>query len=142
MDAYPTYWPNDNEPTPKFTYDSIKEVGLQVLPEVEVFKHADFNFQINVLGLTSDVRQHHIDEDKNQGYKTSLRTTFDVDLAGHSLNQNISSIIVYSGYWQFFSSDGTTIPHIFGPGHYPSVEAFGIRNDTISSFKSVAGMQP
>jgi hypothetical protein len=56
-------------------------------------------------------------------------------------NNNISSIIVVSGTWQFFESDNHQgVSTTVGPGYYSSVEKqpFNMVNDTISSFKIIS----
>ncbi|HSY41303.1 MAG TPA: beta/gamma crystallin-related protein [Polyangia bacterium] len=56
-----------------------------------------------------------------------------------SLNDAVSSIIVVSGNWQFFRNANwdDDYPSILGPGIYPRVADFAIRNDDLSSLKAV-----
>lgn len=108
--------------------NSGKIVTTQTLPEIEVFLHINFNFKTETIKLEPGEKERH-------PLRYKLRTTFNVDLKGHPLDKNISSIIVYSGHWQFFDSEGTSLSPILGPGHYARVADIGIANDKISSFK-------
>ena len=60
---------------------------------------------------------------------------------GSHWNDEISSIVVVSGYWQFYSdvNYGGTHSKVLGPGIYSWVEAsnVNIKNDAISSFKLI-----
>ncbi|MGZ3821302.1 MAG: beta/gamma crystallin-related protein, partial [Mucilaginibacter sp.] len=51
----------------------------------------------------------------------------------------VSSFIVVSGKWQFYEdiNFGKPTGPVFGPGYYEWVEKYGIRNDSVSSFKCV-----
>ncbi|GAB3990384.1 hypothetical protein GCM10028807_17430 [Spirosoma daeguense] len=115
------------------TNNLAKAVQSQSLPEIEVFQHINFNFQTD----TVELQPGQVEIDLSRG-KDSFRTSFNVDLKGHSLDKNISAIIIYSGYWQFFDSDGKALGSILGPGHYARVSDFGIPNDQISSFRCVS----
>jgi hypothetical protein len=71
----------------------------------------------------------------------SWRTNLDYSYVGDHWNDQISSIIVVSGQWQFYVDAGYQYPepnHPLGPNYYANVEAVGIKNDSISSFKCVA----
>jgi hypothetical protein len=85
------------------------------LPEVEVFEHRDFNGD-------------------------HWRTSFGYSYVGDDWQDRISSIIVYSGFFQFFEDvnfgSSTFEPVTLGVGQYAFVEDFGIRNDTITSWKA------
>jgi hypothetical protein len=73
------------------------------------------------------------------------RTNLDWTFVGSDWNDEISSIIVVSGTWVFYSGANYTIDYSVGwpvsapltPGYYPWVEAEPviISNDSISSFK-------
>lgn len=90
----------------------------QVLPEVTVFEHRDF-----------------------QG--DSWRTTFGYSYVGDDWNDKISSIIVHSGYFEFYEHTNYGAenwgPVRLGPGQYAFVGDVGIWNDTISSWKAFYG---
>jgi len=69
----------------------------------------------------------------------SWRTNLNYSYVGGHWNDQISSIIVVSGTWQFwrnanFQPGAGDRDWILGPGYYPWVEASGIPNDQISSF--------
>ncbi|MCX6216568.1 hypothetical protein [Spirosoma sp.] len=108
-----------------------KVVTSQSLPEIEVFQHINFNFLTNSIKLEEGEKARHTD-------RFRLRTTFNVDLTGHDLYEQISSIIIYSGYWKFFDKEGVAWPTILGPGHYPRIKDNGIDNDKIGRFECVA----
>lgn len=130
---------------PTYSINDLGKVTSQSLPEIEVFKHINFNFATDTTGLQPGEKEYHASEDKLKGGELSFRTTFNVDLTGHSLDKNISSVIVHSGYWQFFSNDGgseTAFPPVLGPGHYARVTDIGIPNDRISSFKCIGFKNP
>lgn len=110
--------------------DLSKIVMSQRLPEIEVFKHANFNFQTSTIQLLPGERAISPGRER-------LRTSFNVNLKGDLLDNNISSIIIYSGYWQFSDSNGKVFTPVLGPGQYADVREFGIPNDKISSFKCV-----
>jgi hypothetical protein len=67
------------------------------------------------------------------------RTNLDIVDCRPSFNDNISSVVVVSGVWEFFrdvnfqGSLGT-----LSQGYYPSVQAVNIPNDTISSLRVVS----
>lgn len=90
----------------------------QVLPEVTVFEHRDF-----------------------QG--DSWRTTFGYSYVGDDWNDQISSIIVHSGYFEFYEHADYGSEHWgpvrLGPGQYAFVGDYSIWNDTISSWKAFYG---
>lgn len=52
----------------------------------------------------------------------------------------ISSIVIFSGNWQFFRDANFESPvdGVFGPGIYPFVGDFGLPNDAINSMQSVS----
>lgn len=88
------------------------------LPEVVVYEHDDF-----------------------QGFE--FRTNLDILFVGDDMNDQISSIIVVSGVWEFFEHrDFQGASCRLGPGYYGSVELncgpHGVHNDTISSFRVVS----
>ena len=64
----------------------------------------------------------------------SFRTNLDINYVGDEWNDQISSIVVVSGTWQFFENAN------FGGGYYSFVENsdVNIANDSISSFKIVS----
>jgi hypothetical protein len=69
----------------------------------------------------------------------SWRTNLNYSYVGDHWNDQISSIIVVAGTWQFwrdanFRSGIAGERWVLGPGYYPWVQAVGIQNDTISSF--------
>lgn len=72
------------------------------------------------------------------------RTTFGYSFVGDEWNDRISSIIVHSGSFEFYGAAdfGTEDwgPVLLGPGQYSWVEDYGIRNDTISSWKAFYGI--
>jgi hypothetical protein len=88
------------------------------LPEVEVFRDANFG---------------------GGSWRTSLNYTY----VGDDWNDSISSIVVYSGTWQFYEHGnyGGARSNPLGPGRYPWVEdpTVNMTNDTISSFQCIAG---
>lgn len=55
-------------------------------------------------------------------------------------NDRVSSIVIISGQWQFFSDAnfGGNRSHVVGPGYYPDITSLGLPHDTISSFKCVS----
>ena len=88
--------------------------GRFIVPEVIVFSDINFNTEL-------------------------LRTNLNVYYVGDEINDFISSIIIISGYWQFYKDFHyeTPVGPVLGPGYYNWVEAVGIPNDSISSFKCV-----
>jgi hypothetical protein len=58
-------------------------------------------------------------------------------------NDIVSSFVIVSGTWQFFKNENFDFPQGnpagLGPGHYPSVTAVGIDNDSLSSVRLVHG---
>jgi hypothetical protein len=84
------------------------------LPEVVVYFHRDFG-------------------------EPNFRTNLNISYVGDAWNDQISSIVVVSGRWQFFRhiNFGEPMGQILGPGYYPWVADVGIENDHISSFKCV-----
>lgn len=94
-----------------------RELG-RVLPEVTVFEHRDF-----------------------QG--DNWRTTFGYSFVGSHWNDRISSIIVHSGYFEFYEHRDFAAEHWgpirLGPGQYAFVGDVGITNDSISSWKAYFG---
>lgn len=100
----------------------------QSLPEVEIFSH----YRFNLLPTEEPAEGQYRGEPMR-----SLRTTFDVDLKGHPLDQAASSIIVYSGNWQFYDYQGNALSPILGPGRYDQLSTIFNQNDTISRFESV-----
>jgi len=92
-----------------------RKFSAAALCEVEVFEHRDF-----------------------QG--DHWRTSFGYSYVGDDWNDKISSIIVYSGYFQFFENvdfgSSNWGPVMLGVGQYPFVGDYGIWNDTITSWKA------
>jgi hypothetical protein len=72
----------------------------------------------------------------------SWRTNLNELYVGDHWNDQISSIIVVSGTWQFFehANFGGAASHPIGPGYYSFVESpvVNIANDSISSFRVVS----
>jgi hypothetical protein len=97
-----------------------------IFPEVVIFVDASFG---------GAERHFNIDVPNVGNYRTSsgLVTTW---------NDIISSVIVISGTWQFFTdiNYGGTSSHQVRPGLYSNVERpeINIPNDTISSFKIIS----
>jgi Beta/Gamma crystallin len=87
------------------------------LPEIVVFKDANF----------------HGDE---------WRTNLDYTWVGSDWNDTISSIIVVSGTWQFYTDAnyGGEHSNLLTPGYYPWVQdpSVNIANDSISSFQVIS----
>lgn len=77
-------------------------------------------------------------EDKNFG-GWDYRTNLNVIYIGDRMNDQISSIVIVSGKWQFCKHRDFGAPYerILGPGYYSWVEAVGIENDQVSSFRCV-----
>ena len=96
---------------------SEKKIGKgQRLPEVVVYEHINFN-----------------------GWE--YRTNLDVVYIGDDWNDNISSIVVFSGTWRFYNNVGFDESGGYidlGVGAYSRVEDYGIANDSITSFKAIA----
>ncbi len=85
------------------------------LPEVEVFEHRDFK-------------------------GNRWRTSFGYKFVGSDWNDKISSVVVYSGYVEFFADrDYGGASKMLGPGQYAFVGDVGIGSDTISSWKTYYG---
>jgi len=61
-------------------------------------------------------------------------------LGDQNMNDKVSSFVVITGQWQFFQDPDFLFPYgpILGPGPYPWIEDIGIKNDQVSSLKSVA----
>lgn len=65
------------------------------------------------------------------------RTNLSYVYVGDWWNDKVSSIIVVSGTWRFFEHRDYGGRHWdLGPGYYEWVEAVGIPNDLISSFRA------
>ena len=87
--------------------------GTLHLPEVVLFEHRGFG-------------------------GAERRTNFSYIWVGDWWNDKISSIVVVSGTWRFFEHrDYGGRSWDLGPGYYDWVEAVGIPNDLISSFKAI-----
>jgi hypothetical protein len=71
----------------------------------------------------------------------SLRTNLSSSYVGNHWNDEISSIIVVSGTWEFYehSNFGGAVSKRLTPGYYSWVENsnVNIANDSISSFRCV-----
>ena len=67
------------------------------------------------------------------------RTNLSYSYVGDFWNDKVSSIVVVCGIWQFFEHRdfGGRVWQL-GPGYYDWVEAVGIPNDLISSFKAIS----
>src|SRR5919202_4711670 len=121
---------NDQQPNVEGPEGTILDMGLAQntllrLPEIEVFKHANFNFKTSTIELLPG-------EAAMSPGRNSLRTSFNVNLKGDGLDNNISAIIIYGGRWEFFDSEGNSLA-ILTPGQYADVRKVGIPNDKISS---------
>ena len=96
-----------------------------IFPEIKVFATAIFG---------GAQRQFNVDVNNLGDYPLVY--------AGTSWNDQISSVIVISGTWQFFTdiNHGGTSSHEVRPGWYSNVESpeFNIPNDTISSFRKIS----
>lgn len=95
--------------------EEMNQARTQALCEVEVFEHRDFKGD-------------------------SWRTSFGYSYVGSDWNDKISSIIVYSGWFEFYEHRDFGSEH-WGPvrlgvGQYAFVGDVGIWNDTISSWKA------
>jgi hypothetical protein len=95
---------------------------MYLLPSIMVFKDAGLPFG-------------------DQSALISLPPGWGYSYVGDSWNDSISSVIVFSGTWQFFENAGfngarTTV----GPGWYQFVEdpQFNMQNDTISAILCVS----
>lgn len=79
-------------------------------------------------------------EDKDYG-GASWRTSFAYSYVGDDWNDKISSFIIHSGYFQFYTDENFQNPEggLIGPGYYPWVADLGIVNDTISSWHAYYG---
>ena len=105
----------------------IDPANTNLVPgEIQVFQHGAYNHFGNEDGFT-------------------YRTTFDALFVGDTMNDRISSIIVYSGRWVFYehgnyneSGNQPGFAVELGPGYYADVEQQGIRHDAISSWRQVA----
>lgn len=76
--------------------------------------------------------------DKDYG-GAEWRTNLSYSYVGSAWNDQISAIIVVSGTREFFRDINFGGPSKqLGPGYYPWVEAVGIPNDSISSFKAIS----
>lgn len=78
-------------------------------------------------------------QDENFG-GWSYRTNLDVINIGDAMNDQVTSIIVVSGTWQFYRDENYGVPmgNPLPPGYYANVVNFGIENDAITSFKCIA----
>jgi hypothetical protein len=104
-----------------FRATSNREESLASLVpgDIEVFQHDDFN-------------THDGDED-GWRFRTGLNVTHMLDF-----NDDASSVIVYSGTWELFEHidfQGKSIT--LKPGYYGSLQAAGLCNDCLSSFRRV-----
>jgi hypothetical protein len=88
--------------------------GVQQLPEIEVFEHANFG---------------------GRSWRTNLNYTY----VGDWWNDRISSIIIVRGRWRFYQHSNYNGAYwdLSGPAYYPWVEAANIPNDIISSFRFI-----
>jgi hypothetical protein len=57
----------------------------------------------------------------------------------NGFNDNVSSLVIFSGSWRFFKDEGFISPYpvVLGPGLYDFVGKFKINNDDISSLTTV-----
>lgn len=86
-----------------------------MLPQVQIYEHINFGGHNEI---------------------TSLNWYY----VGDWWNDKISSVVIYSGRWRFYEHwhyQGAYWD--LGPGQYSWVEAVGIPNDIISSFKYLGG---
>lgn len=107
-----------NDPTKKPNLSNlegqVEGVSVKRVPEVVCFAHEHFQspgFRVNI------------------GY----------DYIGDYWNDEITSVIVVSGTWQFYEHEdrGGAASNPVGPGYYFNVETdprFNLRNDSMSSF--------
>lgn len=96
------------------------------------------NQTMNLVTLSANAGTVHVPEivlywDSTYGGE-SWRTNMSYSYVGDHWNDQISSIIVVSGVWEFFEhKDFGGAKWTYGPGYYPNVP-----NDIISSFRGVA----
>ncbi len=97
---------------PKVQFDG-RPANALLLPQIQIYQHIDF-------GGVNEV--------------TSLNWYY----VGDWWNDKISSLVIYAGRWRFYLHWHYEGPHWdLGPGQYRWVEAAGIPNDVISSFKFI-----
>ena len=88
--------------------------------DIEVFQHDNFNSNPG--------------DDDGWHFRTGL----DVVYMGDDWNDEASSVIIYSGTWDLFPDTGFGgTPTRLGPGYYGSLQATGLGNDVLSSFRQV-----
>jgi len=95
---------------------------MYLLPSILVFKDANFNID-------------------NSNQPISMPPGWGYSYVGDAWNDTISSVIVFSGTWQFFENAGFTGAFAtVGPGWYKFVEdpQFNMQNDTISSILCIS----
>lgn len=94
---------------------------MYLMPTIIVFKDADFPFG-------------------DETFLISLPPRWGYSYVGDHWNDQISSVIVLSGTWQFFEHAGFKGAHAtVGPGWYTYVEnsPFNMQNDSISSLRCI-----
>jgi Beta/Gamma crystallin len=91
-----------------------------------------------------DPLEHHIVLFEHANFRGRHRHIFDAEenlnaADDDTFNDNVSSIVVVSGNWQFFRNWhwDDDYPSILGTGVYPWVGDVGIRNDDMSSLRAV-----
>ena len=100
-------------------YEQPVTTGETILGEVILFRHANFG----------GPHKHVINAEDN------LNADDDDDF-----NDQVSSFVILQGNWKFYRNAGFNddYPTVLGPGLYPWVEEFKIRNDDMSSLQVVA----
>jgi hypothetical protein len=89
--------------------------------DIEVFQHDDFN----------------TNGEDGEGWR--FRTALDVGYIGDEWNDDASSVIIYSGIWDLYADAGFRGQSIrLGPGYHTSLDAAGLGNDVLSSFRQVS----
>jgi Beta/Gamma crystallin len=109
---------NDDMSSLRPTVPEPAATGEDITGHVILFEHASFR----------GAHRHVFNAEQN------LNADDDDDF-----NDSVSSIVVISGNWQFFrnSNFDDDYPSILGPGIYSWVEDYGIRNDDMSSLRTV-----
>ncbi|OTY65078.1 hypothetical protein BK746_00025 [Bacillus thuringiensis serovar yosoo] len=109
-----------NDPKPYTHYPRLleNENDYRQSAQVILFEHANFR----------GAHKHVFNQESN------LNAPDD-----NFFNDKVSSIVIISGQWQFYRDWNfqNPYPYILGPGTYPWVEAVGIKNDDMSSLRSV-----
>jgi len=91
-----------------------------VVGDIEVFEHGSFNSGEG--------------EEDGWHFRTSLNVIDMLDF-----NDEASSFVIYAGTWELFEDVGYAGKSITrGPGRYGDIQAEGIANDSLSSFRQIA----